>query len=196
MPRGKTQKSLDVINACFRILEEIQPATIRAVAYQLFVRKLLKDMAKSSTNRVSTQLVDAREDGIVPWAWIVDETRAEERVLVWDDIQECVEHTQATYRRDFWFAPPGRVGVWSEKGTVRGTLAPVSDRYQVPFLPTHGQNSATEPHNTAIRERHDHRLWGVLYVGDWDPSGMDMSERDLPDRLRRSGAKDLFVVKR
>jgi hypothetical protein len=196
MPRGKTQKSLDFINACFRILEEIQPATIRAVAYQLFVRKLLDDMSKSSTNRVSTQLVYAREHGIVPWDWIVDETREEERVLVWDDIQECVEYTQANYRRDFWLEQPVRVGVWSEKGTVRGTLAPVLDAYQVPFLPTHGHNSATETRRLAARERRDSRLWVVLYVGDWDPSGMDMSERDLPERLRRYGASETFEIKR
>jgi hypothetical protein len=188
MPRGKTQQTLDFIDACQDILAEIQPASVRAVAYQLFVRGLLDSMAKTCTNKVSTQLVYAREQGIIPWEWIVDEAREEERVLVWDDIDECIRHTQATYRRDYWLDQPVRVGVWSEKGTVRGTLDPVLDRYQVPFLPTHGHNSATLTHDTAMREQADHRRWIVLYVGDWDPSGMHMSERDLPLRLARYGS--------
>jgi hypothetical protein len=115
----------------------------------------------------------------------VDEAREEERVLVWDNVEECVYYTQHSYRRDYWLNQPIRVGVWSEKGTVRGTLAPVLDAYQIPFLPTHGHNSATLTHDTAMREQADHRKWVVLYVGDWDPSGMDMSVRDLPNRLAR-----------
>jgi hypothetical protein len=29
----------------------------------------------------------------------------------------------------------------------------------------------------------------LLYLGDWDPSGLDMSERDLPSRLERYGGR-------
>jgi hypothetical protein len=194
MPRGKTTEVLLFIEACSHILEEIQPASIRAVAYQLFIKHLLASMEKSHTNKVSKQLVYAREHGIVPWEWIVDEAREEERVLVWDDVDECVEHTQRTYRRDYWLHQPIRVGVWSEKGTVRGTLAPVLDAYQVPWLPTHGHNSASLTHEAAMQEQADWRRWVVLYVGDWDPSGMDMSERDLPRRLTRYGS-DVEIIR-
>jgi hypothetical protein len=83
MPRGKTQRTLSLINACYDILAEIHPATVRAVCYQLFIRKLLPSMAKTCTNRVSTQLVYAREEEIIPWAWIVDETREPERPGTW-----------------------------------------------------------------------------------------------------------------
>ena len=48
-----------------------------------------------------------------------------------------------SYRRDFWDQQPHRVQVWSEKGTVRGVLAPVLDHYAVGFLPVHGFSSAT-----------------------------------------------------
>jgi hypothetical protein len=194
MPRGKTQASLNFIDDCRRILAEIQPASVRATAYQLFVRKLLLTMGKTHTNKVSAQLVYAREQGIIPWTWIVDEAREEEQPLVWGDVAECVRFTQRSYRRDYWLAQPIRLGVWSEKGTVRGTLAPVLDAYQVPFLPTHGHNSATLTHQTAEREQADSRRWIVLYVGDWDPSGMHMSEVDLPRRLARYGS-DVEIIR-
>jgi len=40
MGRGKSAKSLALIDACYEILQEIQPATVRAVCYQLFIRTL------------------------------------------------------------------------------------------------------------------------------------------------------------
>lgn len=80
MGRGKAQKSLDLIDAARAILREIQPATVRAVCYRLFVANVIDNMSKSQTNKVSRQLTWAREEGIIPWHWIVDETREAERI--------------------------------------------------------------------------------------------------------------------
>ena len=71
----------------------------------------------------------------------------------------------------------------SEKGTVRGVLAPVLDQLAVGFLPVHGFSSATSAHDLA--EDDDGRPLIVLYVGDFDPSGMFMSEEDLPARFAK-----------
>jgi hypothetical protein len=75
--------------------------------------------------------------------------------------------------------------VWSEKGTVRGVLKPVLDEYAVDFLPVHGFSSATQAWDTAKDD--DGRPLHVLYVGDYDPSGMYMSTIDLPERFERYG---------
>ena len=75
--------------------------------------------------------------------------------------------------------------MWSEKGTVRGVLAPVLDEYGVGFRVMHGFSSATTVHDVAQDD--DGRPLIVLYVGDYDPSGMYMSEHDLPDRLEKYG---------
>ena len=133
--------------------------------------------------RVYRLLQDAREQGIIPWEWIVDETRAIERVSTWADPAEYARCVAQSYRRDFWDQQPHRVQVWSEKGTVRGVLAPVLDHYAVGFLPVHGFSSATAAHD--IAEDDDGRDLIVLYVGDFDPSGMFMSEEDLPAAVRQ-----------
>lgn len=73
--------------------------------------------------------------------------------------------------------------VWSEKGTVRGVLQPVLDDYAVGFRVMHGFSSATTVHDVA--EDYDGRELIALYVGDFDPSGMFMSEEDLPNRLSK-----------
>ncbi len=183
MGRGKHQASLELIDAAWEALEEIQPASVRACCYRLFVGGLIRDMSKRSTQRVSTQLTWAREHDHIPWEWIVDETREVEAVTTWNDPQEIINACRRSYRRDYWKDQLSRVEVWSEKGTVRGTLKPVLDRYAVPFRVMHGFGSATAVHQAARDSDNSHVI--VLYVGDYDPSGMYMSEVDLPDRLER-----------
>jgi len=77
------------------------------------------------------------------------------------------------------------VEVWSEKGTVRGVLAPVLDEYGVGFRVMHGFSGATTIYNVAQDD--DGRLLIVMYVGDYDPSGMCMSEHDIPSRVAEYG---------
>jgi hypothetical protein len=67
MSRGRSQRSKDLIEAAHAILSEIQPATVRAVCYRLFVARLIPSMAKTETNKVSRLLTLAREDDEIPW---------------------------------------------------------------------------------------------------------------------------------
>jgi hypothetical protein len=189
MGRGKSLKNVRLIRAAQEILAEIQPASVRAVCYQLFTRKLIDSMGKTHTNRVSVQLRDAREAGDIPWTWIVDETREAEYVNAWRDPAAYVETVSRAYRRDRWTDQPERIEVWSEKGTVRGTLAPVLHEYGVTFRVMHGYGSATTLHDVAMESAASTKPWTVFYVGDWDPSGLHMSEVDLPGRLLRYGGK-------
>jgi len=159
----------------------------------MFVLGLIASMAKSEMQRVYRLLREAREHGIIPWEWIVDETRAIERVPTWADPDDYANCVAESYHRDFWDQQPHRVQVWSEKGTVRGVLAPVLDHYAVGFLPVHGFCGATTAHDVA--EDDDGRDLVVLYVGDLDPSGLYMSEVDLPARFAKCGG-DHIKLKR
>jgi hypothetical protein len=181
--RGKARRSLELIEASIEILEEIQPASVRAVCYRLFTLGMIDSMSKNNTNKVGRQLVDAREAGSIPWAWIVDETRGVEAAPTWADPAAFAEAVTRSYRRNKWTAQPVRVEVWSEKGTVRGTLAPVLNEYEVPFRVMHGFASATAVQEIAHASLTGERPLVALYVGDWDPSGLYMSEEDLPKRL-------------
>ncbi len=181
MPRGKSARSRALIDAAYDILAEIQPATVRAVCYRLFVAGQIASVAKTETNRVSTQLVYAREAGLIPWEWVVDETRRVEGKPSWANPAQYVRAVARSYRRDRWQQQPHHVEVWSEKGTVRGTLQPVLDEYGVPFRVMHGYGSATTLHDVAEDSYEGNFI--ALYCGDWDPSGLHMSAVDLPGRL-------------
>jgi hypothetical protein len=193
--RGRARKTIELADACYRILEEIQPASVRAVCYRLFAAGLIDSMAKSNTNKVSRLLTFEREEGTIPWGWIVDETREAERIPSWRDVAEFGDTVKRSYRRDYWTEQPKWIEVWSEKGTVRGTLAPVLDKYGVTFRVYHGHTSTTAIHQVAEETSESTKMLTVLYIGDWDPSGMHMSQIDIPRRIDKyKGDIELFRV--
>jgi hypothetical protein len=185
--RGRGVKTIEICEAIKEILKEIQPATVRACCYRLFVRKLIPGMTRLQTDRVGRMLVALREESIVPWEWVVDETRAVERVACWPDFTSHFDAFLAEHAIDPWVDQPERVIVVSEKGTVRGTLQPILSELKVPMLVCHGYSSATAAHDLAIRSQGRDSPLKILYVGDHDPSGVHMSELDLPGRLARYG---------
>jgi hypothetical protein len=189
--RGMAQRSLELIEAMYAIAKAAQPLTGRGVGYKLFAQALIASMEKKEMQRVYRLLKEAREQEHIPWHWIVDETRSIERVPTWANPAAFVRCVAISYRRDFWAQQPVRVQCWSEKGTVRGVCAPVLDELGVGFLPVHGFNSATAVHEAA--EDDDGRELIILYVGDFDPSGMYMSEVDLPNRLSKYGGAHITV---
>ena len=134
--------------------------------------------------RVYRLLKEAREQGEIPWEWIVDETRSLERTSTWADpaaIRPLRRAILPARLLESAARPLSRSG--SEKGTIRGVLQPVLDHYAVGFRVMHGFSSATTVHDVAKDD--DGRELIVLYVGDFDPSGMFMSEVDLPNAALR-----------
>src|SRR6476660_3870846 len=189
--RGRAQRSIDLIEAMYEAAEAAQPITGRGIGYKLFTAGHIPSMARKEMQRVYRLLKEAREEGTIPWEWIVDETRELEICSSWSDPEAFVRTVSRAYRRDFWQQQPQRVEVWSEKGTVRGVLQPVLDQYGVGFRVMHGFGSATSTYD--IAQDGDGRPLIALYVGDYDPSGMWMSERDLPDRLERYGGYHVIL---
>src|SRR6476660_5967020 len=110
---------------------------------------------------------------------------------MWANREADARTVARSYRRDFWIQQPGRCEVWSEKGTIRGVLQPVLDHYAVGFRVMHGFSSATAVYD--VSKDNDGRELIVLYVGDYDPSGMFMSEEDLPKRLSEYGGDHITM---
>jgi hypothetical protein len=191
--RGMARRSLDLIEAMYTAAEAAQPITGRGIGYKLFTAGLIPSMARAEMQRVYRLLKEAREQGIIPWEWIVDETRSLERTSTWADPAAYARCVARSYRRDFWNQQPVRCEVWSEKGTVRGVLGPVLDHYAVGFRVMHGFSGATTIHD--VSQDDDGRPLIVLYVGDYDPSGMFMSQEDLPNRLSDYGGDHITLTR-
>jgi hypothetical protein len=173
-----------------KIAEDAKPITGRGIGYKLFAAGLITGM--DQMNKVYRAPKVAREDGIIPWHWIVDETRDLELVSTWRNPSHCADGF--FYRRDLWQTQSHIVEVWSEKGTVRGVIEPVLDRLGVGLRVFHGFTSATSAWDVS-NPGNDDRPLVALYIGDWDPSGLCMSEHDLPERIKEYGG-DHIILKR
>jgi hypothetical protein len=145
--RGMAQRSLDLIERMRIEARAAHPITGRGIGYKLFTASLIPSMETKEMQRVYRLLKEAREQGLIPWSWIVDENRELERVSTWADPAEYARSVAQSYRRDFWDQQPRRCEIWSEKGTVRGVLQPVLDHYAVGFRVMHGFSSATAIHD-------------------------------------------------
>jgi hypothetical protein len=175
-----------------KIAEETKPITGRGIGYKQFTAGLIANMSRKEMTKVYYALKVARERGDIPWHWVIDETRDPESVSVWDGLQQLANGFY--YHRDLWQTQPRRVEVWCEKGTIGGVIWPVLAKLGVTLQVMHGFTSATCAWNVANNGNDDHPLT-ALYIGDLDPSGLNMSESDLPARLKGYGG-DHVTLKR
>ena len=168
MPRGLSQKTHDIIKAAYEIAQERHPITIRGICYVLFEQyKLIPDMSKGSTNKVSTVLRQARETEKLPWDWIVDGSRS---TTVYDKggwtstaaYAEAVT-THNVYRRDHWAIQPYRLETWAEKGTVAGVVTSVLSQWGIDFKNLRGFTSASNLYDEAVRSQNCDREIVALY---------------------------------
>lgn len=187
--RGKSKVTLLLEQHIIDIVEERAPINVRGVCYALFVRKLIASMETKHTQRVSRIMTDMRESGALDWTLIVDGSRVVEHAQTWRDPNSLIRASVRGYRRDNWQDQPTMVEVWSEKSTVQGVLAPVLDELGVTFRIMKGFGSFTAIKQAAKDANSYHQKTVVLYIGDWDPSGLFMSEEDLPARLARYGGR-------
>ena len=188
--RGKAAATLELEAAIRGIVRERHPLTVRGVCYALFTAGLIPEMSTGSTQRVSRVMTAMRETNALDWTLIVDGSRAVERINAWRDPCSLIRAAVQQYRRDYWQDQPTLVEVWSEKSTVQGVLAPVLDEFGVTFRVMKGFGSFTAVRQAAedSLDLPDDRDAIALYLGDWDPSGLYMSEVDLPRRLERYGS--------
>src|SRR5437016_4341185 len=100
--RGRSKATVDLIATCSEIIKQVQPITVRGVCYRLFVGGHIESMATKNTQKISRLLTQAREEGLIPWEWVVDESRRMEGGGGFRDLQQYAKAVARSYRRDFW----------------------------------------------------------------------------------------------
>lgn len=185
--RGKASVTVNALAHMYEIAAETWPITGRGVGYRLLNRGVISTMADMGA--VYEQLVHAREEELIPWSWIVDETRSLEIGVSYATKKSAYKSLLYNYAHPLWLSQPYDCEIWSEKGTIRGLIKEILDEFRLGLRVFHGYTSATCLHEVATDIR---RPLIALYVGDHDPSGCDMRESDIPKRLARYGAEESY----
>lgn len=158
--------------------------TVRQLYYQLVSRNVVPN-SMSSYQRTSKVLLTGRMTGQVDWDIIVDRARVPRMRPQYDTMDSFVNAVIDSYRCPRWDGQEHYLEVMVEKEALAGILEPVTDRYHVLLLANKGYSSASAMHDVAGRmdvyEQQGRRCC-ILYMGDHDPSGMDMV-RDIRSRL-------------
>lgn len=194
MPRIKyvdkkfSAKSMALIESINVIVAEYQrrgySLTLRQLYYQLVSRDIVPN-TEQSYGRVGSILNDARLAGLVDWEVIEDRGRNLKMVTRWQNPQHIINAVVDNYWLDHWVGQPKRVECFVEKEALIDVVAVACRRYDVPYFACKGYMSQSEMWRAGKRLRgyvDAGQTPVVLYLGDHDPSGIDMT-RDVIDRL-------------
>ena len=159
--------------------------TLRQLYYQLVARDLIPNQ-QAWYKRLGDVVSNGRLAGYIDWNSIVDRGRVPIKPPDWSSPAALLKAAASQYRIDRWQGQQHHVEVWCEKDALSSVIEPVCNRYHVRFLANRGYSSSTAMYDAARRFRasfENDQEPVVIYLGDHDPSGIDMS-RDVRDRLQ------------
>jgi hypothetical protein len=173
-------------SAIFDIVEDNQPCSVRNVYYVGIGLLWDKDKGGDRRNykRVVENLGVMRENGSLPFEWITDSTRYRRIPSMYNSVEEALSETAQLYRRDLWAQQPRHIEVWAESDSIAGTIDPVTSALGVGLFSCRWQASKTFCHSAAVEYLRRGKPVTVLYIGDWDPSGLSIA-MSLKERLNR-----------
>jgi hypothetical protein len=154
----------------------------------------LPDTSDKSYDRIQRLLRNLREDGTIPFEWIVDNVRQTIKPSSWAGLEDYAETVRDVYRLDFWAHLPEYVEIIVEKDTIAGKLSSVTKKYDVPLHPIRGYSSTSYTWRIAKSWEKINKPITVYYLGDHDPSGRDL-ERDVRARLSSYSKRDFRWVR-
>ena len=156
----------------------------RQLYYRLVAKGLIPN-ADKVYKRACKFLTDARYGGFIDWEAIEDRGRLTYLHAQWDTILGLIDNAIESYRLPRWEGQEYYIELFCEKQALEGVLSPVADKYHVRFGCNKGYSSASAMYDLSKRLA-DSVSEGytpiVLYLGDHDPSGLDMV-RDIESRV-------------
>jgi hypothetical protein len=150
-PKGSVGEKGKAIRAAVQQLRsEYDVMTVRQVFYALMVRGLVPKDEKLGYGPVQRQVLAMREEGVLPFEFIADNTRWRRKPQTWGSARAAIRHLQATYRRNLWQQQHVRVEVWMEKDALAGIVYDATEIWDVALMVSRGQSSSTFLHEAAI----------------------------------------------
>lgn len=171
-----------------KVLEEYQQdgyvLTLRQLYYQLVTKNLIRNLDKEY-KKLGHLLKEGRMAGLVDWEAIEDRLRVPYLQYHVDDVEAALQDTIDQYKLDRMKGQSVYIEVWVEKDALSSVLKRVTDHYGVKLMVNRGYSSASAMHDAYMRFQRamdNEQQVRVLYLGDHDPSGLDMI-RDIRARI-------------
>lgn len=182
------KQRLELLAQVTNIIREYQrqdiKLTLRQLFYQLVARDIIPNLSKEY-QKLSLLLTDARYNGDIDWEAIEDRIRVPDIPSEWTNILDLIRSAKFSYRLPRWKDQKYYVELFTEKDALSSVLSPLAQKYHISFCVNRGYTSASAIYDLSkrvIENIEDGKKIIILYLGDHDPSGLDMI-RDIRDRL-------------
>ena len=180
---SKNQQRLENISEIIdKYTAERYRLTSRQICYQLLTKNII---AGSEFDSIEDLINNARLAGLIDWDAIEDRSREMIQNSHWDTPKDILLSCSHQFRIDKWAIQPNYVEVMVEKQALEGVLIPVCKELDIPFTANKGYASSSTLYEASKRylaRLNEGKALFVLYLGDHDPSGVDMT-RDISKRL-------------
>lgn len=189
-----SRKNITKLAMVNEIIEEYKQQgyrlTLRQLYYQLVSRDIVPNM-QSEYAKLSRLLVKGRMAGMVDWNAIEDRLRVPFLPYWVNDVADAINDTIKHYRLDRQEEQKVYIEIMVEKDALSGVLRGVASDFHINLVVNRGYSSCTAMYDAYKRFERETLDGGdiiggkdlvILYLGDHDPSGLDMI-RDIRNRL-------------
>lgn len=188
-----SKRTLAVLKQANEIIGELQEQgfdlTVRQLYYQ-FVQRGLIPNTQSEYRKLKDAINNGRLAGLVDWDAIVDRTRMSRGIGHWRNPQDIISSAASSYAKDTRRTQKYYVEVWVEKDALIGIVGQIANDLDIKYFSCRGFASQTSMYDAGhrfINQEIGDKETILLYLGDHDPSGLDMV-RDIQERLGMFGS--------
>lgn len=184
------ETKLKKIQIAAQILTEYQAKgynpTLRMIYYQFVARGHIPNNEREY-KQLGDAISDGRMAGLIDWDYMTDRMRTITETVTWDSPAAIINAVANQFKLDKWEKQPYYVEVWIEKDALLGVIEPICRQLEVPFMACRGYMSSSAVWEAGYQrfkpKLEDGKECLLLYMGDHDPSGIDMT-RDVADRMK------------
>ena len=188
-------ETMELLNKVIPIIDEYRrngyDLSLRQVYYQCVARGIFENV-QSNYKKLSRDLSNARLAGLVDWNSLTDRTRSVCGGGGGLTPAEAIKMAVRIHSCNVWETQPCYLEVWVEKDALVDVVGRGCRKTRAAYGACRGYNSQSFIYEAAerIKRRGADKERIILYLGDLDPSGTDMT-RDVQKRLDRfnAGAK-------
>ncbi len=176
-PVNKTE-SKRLKDGLIGLVKEYGPIGVRGLYYRAVCAGLVHKTEKEY-GKVQRALKDLRISGDIEWDMITDCSRNVQSVNVWDNVKDVIDCAVEQIRLDTWLSQQYQVQIWLEKEGLAPLLNDTVSTYRVPLYTGKGFSSLSFTRQACLQSlewQSQGQRAVVLQFGDYDPSGVCISE--------------------
>jgi hypothetical protein len=190
------KKSLPKIEAIISFINEQKEVTVRQLFYHLVVKGLVKN-THSQYVTLSEFLNKLRYDGKIPFDSLSDCTGFY-GTTQFNSLKDMVNYHKDRYRSNWDGEFEDHIEVWLEKEALSDVVHQITNRFGVFLSVSGGRTKVSQVHNFIKRMNYHNKPSVILYLGDFDPTGLNIDEnlrvqfekqslfiKDLPPTIKR-----------